>query len=88
MHTNTLVQSLRLGQRVLCSLLLASAAAYAQQGVTSRQILIGQNISLEGGKNEYGTAVLDGINAYLQEANASGGVHGRAIVLKTLDDDS
>ncbi len=88
MHANTLVQSLRLGLRVLCSLLLASAAAYAQQGVTPRQILIGQNISLEGGKNEYGTAVLDGINAYLQEANASGGVHGRAIVLKTLDDDS
>jgi len=75
---------------LLTGLLSISVAASAQvpNGVTPRQLLIGQNITLQGGKNEYGTAVMDGINSYLQEVNAKGGVNGRAIVLKTLDDDN
>lgn len=63
-------------------------AAHAQQGVSSRQLLIGQSITLQNGKNEYGSAVQDGVLAYLQTVNAKGGVYGRQIVLKTLDDDN
>jgi ABC-type branched-subunit amino acid transport system substrate-binding protein len=68
--------------------LLAAGTAQAQNGVSPRQLLIGQSITLQGGRNEYGTAVTDGINAHLQDVNARGGVHGRRIVLKTLDDDN
>jgi len=68
-------------------LMLAAGTALAQ-GVSPKQVLIGQSITLQGGKNEYGTAVMDGINAQLQDVNARGGVHGRQIVLKTRDDDN
>jgi branched-chain amino acid transport system substrate-binding protein len=66
--------------------LLAAPWAAAVDGVTANQILIGQSITLEGGKNEYGSAVLAGIQACLAGANQRGGVHGRRIALKTLDD--
>lgn len=68
--------------------LLATTSLALAQGVSTRQILIGQNITLQGGRNEYGTAVMDGIHAHLQDVNARGGVNGRQIVLKTLDDDN
>lgn len=69
---------------------LAAAAGMAQatDGVGRGTILIGQTITLEGGKNAYGMAVQDGIATYLKLANEQGGVHGRRIVLKTLDDDN
>jgi len=68
--------------------LLAAVPAQAADGVTARQILIGQSITLEGGKSEYGAAVLAGVQTYLKTANARGGVNGRQIVLKTLDDEN
>jgi branched-chain amino acid transport system substrate-binding protein len=68
--------------------LLGATPAQSAEGVTSREILIGQNITLQGGKNDYGVAVLAGIQTYLNVANARGGVHGRQITLKTLDDDN
>ncbi|QKO23128.1 ABC transporter substrate-binding protein [Rhodoferax sp. BAB1] len=73
---------------LLAGLLLLAGTVLAQNGVTPRQILIGQSITLQGGKNEYGSAVMDGVNTYLQDVNARGGVNGRQIVLKTLDDDN
>lgn len=69
-------------------LLLSGPSAQAVDGVTPKQIVIGQTITLQGGKNDYGTAVLAGVQAYLETANQQGGVHGRTIVLKTLDDDN
>lgn len=68
--------------------LLAAASAFADNGVTPRQILIGQNITLQGGKNDYGVAVQEGIAAYLNSVNSQGGVGGRLVVVKTLDDDN
>ena len=73
---------------LMAGLLLNAAWALAADGVAPRQILIGQNITLQGGKNDYGAAVQDGIQAYLSAANSRGGVNGRQIVLKTLDDDN
>jgi len=67
---------------------LFALTAHGADGITSREILIGQNITLQGGKNDYGVAVLAGIQTYLHTVNAKGGVNGRQIVLKTLDDDN
>jgi ABC-type branched-subunit amino acid transport system substrate-binding protein len=69
-------------------LTLLTAAAQAQDGVSPRQILIGQTITLQGGQNEYGVAVLEGVKAHLDQVNRQGGVLGRQIVIKVLDDDN
>lgn len=58
----------------------------AESGVSSDEILIGQNITLEAGRNAYGTEVQGGIRACLEEVNRTGGVQGRQIKLQTLDD--
>lgn len=68
--------------------LALSAAFAAEPGVAPAEILIGQNITLQGGKNAYGVEVLAGIKTLLADANRAGGVHGRRIVLRTLDDDN
>lgn len=70
---------------------LCAAAAFgaaAEDGVTRGAIVIGQSIALQGGKNDYGVAVLEGVQAFLRQANERGGVNGRQVVLKTLDDDN
>jgi len=63
-------------------------AAAAERGVGTTEIVIGQNITLQAGKNDYGVAVMDGIRACIDQANAAGGVHQRKIVLRTLDDNN
>lgn len=68
--------------------LLACPSAQAEDGVTARQLLIGQSITLQGGKNDYGAAVLDGVQAYLAQVNRQGGVADRKVVVKVLDDDN
>lgn len=74
--------------RLLCTALglLSSLALAAETGVTDKTIVLGQNISLDGGKNAYGTAAARGVRLYVDKINAEGGVHGRKIVLQVLDD--
>lgn len=62
------------------------AQATTVQGVTPTTLTIGQTAGLDGGKNDYAAATLDGVHASLNGANATGGVHGRKVLLKTLDD--
>ncbi|MEI8157040.1 MAG: ABC transporter substrate-binding protein [Burkholderiales bacterium] len=79
----------RTATRLLAIVALAAAPlAQAADGVAPNRILIGQSITLQGGKNDYGSAVQAGVQTYLQVVNSRGGVHGRQIVLKTLDDDN
>ena len=61
-----------------------SANAAAADGVTRTTLLIGQTITLQGGKNAYGMAVQDGIAAYLKVANDQGGVHEGATPFATF----
>lgn len=68
--------------------LLPCTTAYTEDGVTAREILIGQSITLQAGKNNYGVAVLDGVQTYLSQVNRQGGVAGRKILVKVLDDDN
>lgn len=65
-----------------CALALLAALAHA----AANDIVIGQTIALTGGQAEHGKAVQLGARAYLDKVNAAGGVHGRRIVLVTLDD--
>ena len=66
----------------------ASAAFGADPGVSATEIVVGQNITLQGGKNFYGVEVLAGVRTLLDQTNRAGGVNGRQIVLRTLDDDN
>jgi len=79
---------LRLLKIFATGLVLLTSAVMAADGVTPTQLLIGQSITLQGGKNDYGTAVQAGIRTYLSQVNNAGGVNGRQIVLKTLDDNN
>ncbi len=65
--------------------LLARAAT---PGVGDKQVLLGQSIALQGGKNAYAAEAQAGIQACLDEANRNGGVFGRQVQLRTLDDDN
>jgi ABC-type branched-subunit amino acid transport system substrate-binding protein len=60
----------------------------AETGVSASEIVIGQSITLQGGKNVYGSEALAGVKAYVDAANRNGGVNGRRIVLRTLDDEN
>jgi branched-chain amino acid transport system substrate-binding protein len=71
-----------------CLAVAAALPATADPGVSSTEVVIGQTITLQGGKNAYGVAAYRGVKLYLDEVNAAGGVHGRRIVLRTLDDDN
>jgi branched-chain amino acid transport system substrate-binding protein len=64
------------------------AQAAAAPGVTDQQIVLGQSIALQGGKNAYAAEAQAGIRACLEEANRAGGVFGREVVLRTLDDEN
>lgn len=62
------------------------ARAQAPAGVGPQELVIGQSIALQDGKNAYAAEVQAGIAAALQPVNAGGGVNGRRLVLRTLDD--
>ncbi|WP_298833713.1 ABC transporter substrate-binding protein [uncultured Piscinibacter sp.] len=72
----------------LVALAAFAEAALAEPGVGSSEIVVGQNITLQGGKNAYGTEVAAGVKTFIDDANRAGGVHGRRIVLRVLDDDN
>ncbi|MDM7942147.1 MAG: ABC transporter substrate-binding protein [Hydrogenophaga sp.] len=65
-----------------------SLAVQAEDGVTPKQILIGQTLTLQSGTNDYGVAVSEGVSAALDQVNRAGGVLGRQVVLNVLDDDN
>ena len=72
-------------------LFLAAAAVLATtlagaQGVTDTQVLLGQSVALSGPAAQLGLDMQQGANLYFNLVNSRGGVNGRKIVLKTLDD--
>jgi branched-chain amino acid transport system substrate-binding protein len=60
----------------------------ADPGVSDTEIVIGNTLTLQGGKNAYGVAAHTGMKLYFDALNASGGVGGRRIVMRTLDDNN
>src|SRR5260221_3684967 len=74
-------------RRVLSTLGLALAAGLAcAQGVTDSQVVLGQSVALTGPAQQLGLDMQLGAKLYFDAVNSRGGVHGRKIVLKTLDD--
>ncbi|HEY2937982.1 MAG TPA: ABC transporter substrate-binding protein, partial [Gaiellaceae bacterium] len=63
----------------------ASARSGDTPGVTATTITIGGTVPLSGIAAAY-SAVARGADAYLKYVNAGGGVNGRAIAYKYLDD--
>lgn len=69
----------------LVAVAAAGAAPRATPGVTSTQILLGGSAPFSGEASAAG-AVARGADAYFQWVDAHGGVNGRKIVYKVLDD--
>lgn len=65
---------------------LASVAARAEDGVTGKTILFGQVAALTGPARDLGQGMRQGIMAAFDDANRHGGVAGRRLDLKSLDD--
>jgi ABC-type branched-subunit amino acid transport system substrate-binding protein len=68
------------------ALVLFSNLASADNGVTDREILIGQFAAISGPAAQLGQRMQLGMQAYFTAVNAQGGVHGRTIRLITRDD--
>ncbi|HEX5508242.1 MAG TPA: ABC transporter substrate-binding protein [Pseudolabrys sp.] len=63
-----------------------AGAAFAEDGVSSTRILFGQVAALSGPAKDLGQGMRDGILAAFEEANRAGGVNGRKLELKSVDD--
>ncbi|HYM02653.1 MAG TPA: ABC transporter substrate-binding protein [Stellaceae bacterium] len=70
----------------LATLLVASTAARAENGVAADKIVFGQAAALEGPAAELGQGMRDGLAAAFAEANKAGGVKGRKLELVSVDD--
>lgn len=85
---NKTLPSTAFGTLALLAALLAPGVARAEAGVGPQELLVGQSITLQGGKNAYGVAAAEGARVAIDSANAAGGVYGRRVVLRVLDDDN
>ena len=70
----------------LSALAIAAATTAAAQGVTADTIVLGQSAVFTGPAQDLGIEMRNGAMAYFNYINAQGGVHGRKIVLKSVDD--
>ena len=68
------------------TLLFAAAVSAQTPGVTSRSILLGQSAAFSGPAAQLGIQMNIGTKAYFDQVNAQGGVYGRKIEIKALDD--
>lgn len=66
--------------------LALGSPAWAEQGVTDSEIVIGSCSALEGPASFLGTQTVTGAKAYLSLVNDQGGVNGRKIKLVARDD--
>ena len=65
--------------------LLAAAPAFGQ-GVSDSQVVLGQSAAFSGPSAQLGKDMREGAMLYFDHVNAQGGVNGRRIVLKSLDE--
>lgn len=71
---------------ILLCLCAATVSARAETGVTENTILIGQTVGLTGTVAGPVKEMNEGANAYFSQVNKQGGVHGRKIEMRVLDD--
>lgn len=65
---------------------LFTIPAFAENGVTDTQVLVGMSTVLTGPASFLGTSFKAGAEAYIKTVNESGGVNGRKIKLIAYDD--
>ena len=65
---------------------MTACAVGADPGVTPTTIVIGQSAAFSGPASELGTEMRAGAMAYFQAVNAAGGINGRKIELRSVDD--
>lgn len=63
-----------------------SPALSAEVGISDTTILVGQSAAFSGPAAELGREMRDGAKAYFDLVNSEGGVYGRKLELKSLDD--
>jgi branched-chain amino acid transport system substrate-binding protein len=68
------------------ALLLSAGFTQAEPGVTDKTILLGQSAVFSGPVAETGNNYRRGIELYFEQANKAGGINGRKLQLKSLDD--
>lgn len=61
-------------------------AGWAEPGVSAGKITIGQSIGLTGRVASTAQDISAGLKAYITAVNKAGGIHGRQLELRTLDD--
>jgi len=65
---------------------LTATLGHADPGVTPTAIVLGQSAAFSGPASELGSEMRAGALAYFQAINSAGGVNGRKIELRSLDD--
>ena len=71
---------------VLAALLATAVAASAEDGVSADKTVFGQATALEGPASALGQGMKIGLEAAFAEINKAGGVKGRKLELKSIDD--
>jgi branched-chain amino acid transport system substrate-binding protein len=66
--------------------LLGLPAAFAEDGITKGNVVVGQSMALTGPGSTLANAFHDGAKLYFDRVNSGGGINGRKIELVTLDD--
>lgn len=67
-------------------LMLATGQFSPQRGISRDSIRLGMSAPFSGGARELGRSMQMGMQAWFNEVNAAGGIHGRRIELHALDD--
>jgi len=68
------------------ALMAAATPALAEDGVSADKIIFGQAAALDGPASALGQGMKLGLEAAFAEANKAGGVKGRKLELKSVDD--
>ncbi len=71
---------------MLAGLLATGIPAFAENGVSADKIVFGQATALEGPASALGQGMKMGLDAAFAEINKAGGVKGRKLELKSVDD--
>lgn len=70
---------------ILC-FIISTYYFVTKEKVVGKEIILGQSAALSGPAGKLGENMRDGANAYFSYINSQGGVYGRTIKLKTIDD--
>jgi len=84
-HTLKLKEALSMMKKAL-SVLIAVALVLGASFALADTILVGGIAPLTGPVAIYGLAVRDGIDMYIKNLNAAGGIDGREVVIEWMDD--